>query len=220
MFNSQLLYQSLPQLGKGMVITISLSLACIAISLLLGTLLGIIQSTKGRTRYLSNIIDFYISYVRGVPYFIQLLLAYFVFPEITGIEISALSAGILSLGICSAGHTTEIVRAGINSIPEGQWEAAKALGYSRTQKLHHIIVPQMFYYALPALVNECISIVKSTSLLSAIGILEVTKIGQNIIAREMDPVTIYLAIAALYYLFIMLIARAGRSLEKACSFIK
>lgn len=220
MFNYELLCQSLPQLLKGMLATIGLSIACIALSLIIGTLLGVVRHDRGKIGLLSKLIDFYISYVRGVPYFIQLLLAYFVFPEILGIEISALTAGIVSLGICSAGHTAEIVRGGMNSIPEGQWEAATALGYSRFARLRQIIMPQMFYFALPALFNECIGVVKSTSMLSAIGILEVTKVGQNIIAREMDPVTIYLAIAAMYYCFIMLIAYCGKRLEKTFAYVK
>lgn len=220
MFDNQLLLDSMPLLMRGMLSTIALSIACITLSLTLGMILGLLQAERARNKLSSTVIDFYISYVRGVPYYIQLLLMYFVFPEITGLELSPLAAGIISLGLCSAGHSAEIIRGGIRSIPETQWEAAIALGYPTGATLRQIIIPQMFYYSVPALINEFIGVVKSTSMLSAIGILEITKIGQNIIAREMDPMTIYLAIAVIYYLFIMLIAAAGRRFEKTYSFIK
>ena len=139
--------------------------------------------------------------LRAVPFYVQLLIAYFVLPEILNIQISALTASVMALGLCSSGYMAQVVRCGINSIATEQWEAAYTLGYSTPKTLRYIIFPQMIRNILPALTNEFDALLKSTAILASIGLLELTRVGMNIVSREMDPVTIYLGVA-IFYIFI------------------
>ena len=95
-------------------------------------------------------------------------------------------------------YISEIVRGGINAIPEGQWEAAYVIGLKPWKRLQGIILPQMLRITLPSLTNELTALIKETSILMVIGVAELTKVSKDIVARELDPMTIYLAAAVLY----------------------
>lgn len=191
--------RNLPLMLIGFALTIKVLLVAAAISLFLGLLLGIVCSDEMKIPFVSSF--FYtISFVlRAVPFYLQLLIVYFVFPDLLGINLNVFTASVLSLGLCSAGYVCQIVRAGINSIPVAQWEAALVLGYSKMGTLRYVILPQMFHNVLPALNNEFESMLKSTSILSSIGMLELTRMGMNIVSREMEsPLAIYLFVALFY----------------------
>ncbi|MFC2049323.1 amino acid ABC transporter permease, partial [Chlamydiota bacterium] len=126
------------------------------------------------------------------------LIIYYALPELLGITLSPFSAGVIALGINSTAYISEIVRAGIDAIADGQWEAAFVLGLNRWKTLKGIILPQMFRISLPGLTNELTALIKETSILMVIGVAELTKVSKDIVARELDPMTIYLAAAALY----------------------
>lgn len=157
--------------------------------------------------------------LRAVPCYVQLLIAYFVLPELLEIQISAFVAAITALGLCSAGYVAQLVRCGINSISKEQWEAAYSLGYSTLQAVGYIIFPQMIRNILPALTNELDALLKSTAILASIGLLELTRMGMNIISREMDPVTIYLAVAAFYVAISGAINAASKLLERRLRYV-
>jgi ABC-type amino acid transport system permease subunit len=161
----------------------------------------------------SSVLDGITFILRGVPFYVQLLIAYFVLPNIVGINVSAFSAALLSLGLCSASYVSQIVRGGINAIPFGQWEAAKVLGCSTTDTVRYIVIPQMLKIVLPALIGECDQLLKSTSIVSAIGVLELTGAGRNIIAQEMNPLTIYTVLAIIYLIISALLALFSTWLE-------
>src|SRR5690606_37886079 len=113
------------------------------------------------------------------------------------------------------GYVCQIVRAGLNSIPVVQWEAAYVLGYSKIQTLLYLILPQMLRNVLPAFNNELESMLKSTAILSSIGMLELTRIGMNIVSRELkDPLAIYIIVAMLYVLMSIVINFFAKRLEK------
>lgn len=98
----------------------------------------------------------------------------------------------------STAYLSEIVRSGIDAIADGQWEAAFVLGLNRWRTLKEIILPQMFRISLPGITNELTALIKETSILMVIGVAELTKVSKDIVARELDPMTIYLVAAALY----------------------
>jgi polar amino acid transport system permease protein len=139
---------------------------------------------------------------------------YFTVPYALGIPLNAEQASIIALGLCSAGYVGEIIRGGINTLPSGQWLAAKAVGYSPCAILRYIILPQAIAHVIPALANECIQVVHATSVLSAIGTTELTKVASNIIAREMNPLIIYPLIAVLYLLITGAITLLLRRVEE------
>src|SRR5690606_27696645 len=162
-----------------------------------GTIFGILASDRLRLPIAAPLIDWYTFILRAVPFFVQLLIVYFVLPDLLGIDLSVFASSVIALGGCSSGYVCQIVRAGINSIPAIQWEAAFVLGYTRLQTLCYIILPQMLKNVLPALNNELEGILKSTAILSSIGMLELTRMGMNIVSRELkDPLSIYVIVAA------------------------
>ncbi len=193
-----LIIQSWPLLARGMVASVQLAFYSIAIGLIFGTLIGVASSRQLRVPGVAHLFDLYAFCARGIPFFVQLLIVYFVLPDLLGVNLSPFAAGTIALGMCSTGYVAEIIRSGVNAIPHGQWEAAYVLGYSRYQMIRHIILPQVLAIVTPALSNELISVVLSTSIISQIGTLELTKVGANIIAREMNALTIYFTIALLY----------------------
>ena len=131
----------------------------------------------------------------------QILIAYFVIPASLGIQVSGMQAALGALIFCSSGYVTQIVRAGINNINIGQWEACLVLGYNTKQTLKRVILPQVFNNILPSLFGELEQLLKSTALLATIGITELTRTGMNIISRELNPIPVYLLIALIYLSF-------------------
>lgn len=190
-----------PLLLKGTLITLSTWIAAGTISLIIGTIMGIISCRYLSTTPLSIIIRCYTFIAKGIPAYVQILIAYFVIPALIGINITGFIAAVSALAFCSSGYVTEIVRSGINTISRGQWDACFVLGYPIRAALFRIILPQTFKNTLPSLVGELEQLLKSTSLLATIGITELTRTGMNIISRELNPIPIYLIIACIYLLF-------------------
>lgn len=192
-------YSSL--LFNGSCVTLGAWLFAGTISMTLGTFLGIISCQQIGSRGMIGTIKVYTFITKGIPVYVQILLAYFVLPQLIGINLPAFFAAAGALAICSSGYITEIVRAQINTIPRGQWDACFVLGYSLPLTIKRIIIPQAFKNALPPLIGELEQLLKSTSLLATIGVTELTRTGINIISRELNPMPVYLTIAALYLLF-------------------
>lgn len=190
--------RSLPLLLQGAGMTVQILIAAAAISFSLGLLFGIFSCNYLKTPYLSSMLERCTFVLRAVPFYVQLLIIYFVIPDFFSFNLEPFFASVVALGICSSGYIAQIVRCGINSIPPVQWESARVLGFNSWQCLRHIILPQMFRNVLPAFNNEIDSLLKSTAIVSSIGMLELTRMGMNIISREMQPVTIYLTIAFFY----------------------
>jgi len=190
-----------PLLLKGTFITLGAWIAAGTLSLIIGTLMGIISCRYLASARWSRIIRCYTFIAKGIPAYVQILIAYFVIPALLGINIPGFIAAIAALAFCSSGYITEIVRLGINTIPPGQWDACFVLGYPIKATLRNVILPQAFKNVLPGLFGELEQLLKSTSLLATIGITELTRTGMNIISREMNPITIYLMIACIYLLF-------------------
>ncbi len=201
-------------LCQGTLVTLQITAAALGIGLIGGVGLGILNCQKCRLPILGPIIHFWILVVRGTPLFVQVLIFYFALPEALGINLPPFAAGIAALGLNSSAYVAEIVRCGIDSIPLGQWEAAHVLGYSRSQTLQSIILPQMVRNVLPALTNEMTTLIKESSILMVIGVAELTKVGREIVARELDPMSIYLAVAAIYFVMTTTISLCAQHFEK------
>lgn len=190
--------RSLPLLLKGAALTLQILLLAAVLSLCLGGVMGVFTCQRLKYPGVASILEGVTFVLRAVPFYVQLLIAYFVLPDLLNIQIEAFTASVLALGFCSSGYIAQVVRCGINSISVEQWEAAYTLGYSTPKALRYVIFPQMIRNILPALTNELDALLKSTAILASIGLLELTRMGMNIISREMDPVTIYLEVAVFY----------------------
>lgn len=203
-----------PVIVQGLCVTLIAWLIATIISLCIGTLLGVIACNKLTTKMTFRLVFIYTFITKGVPAYVHILIAYFVIPGLLGVHIPAFVAAVAALALCSSGYVTEIIRAGINSVPQGQWDACFVLGYPLSATLRRIIMPQAFKNALPALSGELEQLLKSSSLLATIGITELTRTGMNIISRELNPVPVYLMIAALYLLFSALLQGLRAGIEK------
>lgn len=190
----------IPLLIKGTLVTIGAWLASGSISLIVGTIVGIVGCRYLVSARWSAVIRCYTFIAKGVPAYVQILIAYFVIPAFFGIAIPGFIAAVGALAFCSSGYVTEIVRSGINTISRGQWDACFVLGYPMRATLYRIIVPQAFKNVLSALFGELEQLLKSTALLATIGITELTRTGMNIISRELNPIPVYLTIAGIYLL--------------------
>jgi len=193
-----ILIKSLPFLLQGALATIEIALVSIAIGLCGGIVIGVLNCNKMRNPFSTVLLNSFVWIIRGTPLFVQVLIVYYALPEVIGISLSPFTAGVIALGINSMAYISEIVRGGINAIPEGQWEAAYVIGLKPWQTLQGIILPQMLRINLPSLTNELTALIKETSILMVIGVAELTKVSRDIVARELDPMTIYLAAAVLY----------------------
>lgn len=209
-----LLRRSLPLLLKGAVMTMQILVSSASISFILGLFFGIFCSQKIRIPILSPLVECCTFVLRAVPFFVQLLLVYFVLPDLLGFNLEPFPASVIALGLCSSGYVAQIVRGGINSIPLTQWESAFTLGFNRLQSLQHVILPQALREVLPMLNNELDSLLKSTAIVSSIGMLELTRMGMNIVSREMQPVAIYLTVAFFYVCMSCILNLITRRMER------
>lgn len=205
---------SLPSLLLGVCSTLKISCAAILIGFLGGTTIGVLNSQRIGPSWLKALLCCFVWVVRGTPLFVQVLIIYYALPELLGFCLSPFLAGVLALGINSMAYISEIVKGGIQAIPEGQYEAAFILGLGPWMTIQGIILPQAFRIILPGLTNELSALVKETSILMVIGVSELTKVGKDIVARELNPITIYLEVAALYLVITCLLTIAAQYIER------
>ncbi len=217
---TSLLSRSLPLLLKGVAMTVQILISSASLSLTLGLLFGIASCHKLRIPLLSPAIEFLTFVLRAIPFFVQLLLVYFVLPDLLGFNLEPFPASVIALGLCSSGYVAQMVRGGLNAIPSMQWEGAFALGLNTPQSLRYVILPQVGRNILPMLNNELDSLLKSTSIVSSIGMLELTRMGMNIVSREMQPVAIYLTVAFFYVCMSALLNLITRTLERRLLYVK
>jgi polar amino acid transport system permease protein len=215
-----LFFRSLPLLMQGMKMTLEVLVFSASLSFILGILMGIFTSNRLRMPIVSSVIDLVTFVLRSVPFYVQLLIVYFVLPDLFGCNLEPFSAAVLSLGMCSSGFVAQIVRGGINSLPVAQWEAAFVLGYTKFQSLRSVILPQMIRVVLPGFNNELDALLKSTAIVSSIGLLELTRAGMNLVSREMEPVPIYLMVALFYLCLSAVLNAITRLLERKISYVK
>lgn len=210
-FSFDVIWQNLPYLLSATRWTLLISLAGMAISILWGICLC--AARVSNIGLLSRAAAVYISFFRGVPLLVQLLMAYYMLPYV-GLDLPAVAAAILAVGFCSAAYTAEILRGALQAIPAGHTEAANALGIPSFALWRRILIPQAIRLGLPSLINELILLVKVSSLASVVGIGELTRISQNITGQTYRPLEIYVAAAVIYFLINLVISALGRLAEK------
>ncbi|MEH7392044.1 amino acid ABC transporter permease [Bacillus sp. JJ1474] len=206
-----LIINSLPVLLKGAMITLQMSILAIITGTLCGLLLAIFLLSNNK--FLEVPTRIFINLMRGIPFLIQIFIVYYSFSSF-GIEIPAFASGVLAMALNTAAFQAEIIRAGIESIPKGQSEAAVALGISKRQSMLRIIIPQMFVKILPSITNELITLLKNSSLVSVIAVVDLTRVGQQIVSTSYSPAEIYIAVALLYFLMNLAISQGARFIER------
>ena len=210
-----LLKESLPLLGQGLVLTLQLS----ALSLAIAMVLGIGASLLGMSRHapLRAINAVYVSIIRGTPLLVQGFFIYFGLTGVLGVRISAFAAGTIALSLNAGGYLSEIFRGGIQAVDPGQREAARSLGLSARQTTWRIIIPQAIRICIPSVVNQWCITIKDTSIISVIGLAELTKMGQQIIARTYQSFQVWIIVGVMYFAVIWLLTLAARYVERKVS---
>ena len=210
----------LQQLCIGLVKTVEIFILTLVFSLPLGLLISFGRMSKNAI--LKTIIKIYISIMRGTPLMLQLIVVYFAPYYVFGVKISRsyrFIAVILAFTLNYAAYFAEIYRAGIGSMPVGQYEAAHILGYSKSQTFFRIILPQVIKRILPPITNETITLVKDTSLASVLAFAEMFALAKQIAASETSVVPLMVA-GLFYYIFNLVVATGMEKLEEAMNYYR
>jgi polar amino acid transport system permease protein len=206
--------------ADGLRTTALISAGALVLGLILGGAAGIARASASPA--LDQAAFTYVEIVRGTPFLVQLYILYFCVAravrlhDVAG-DAEAVVVGIAGLGLFAGAYVAEIVRAAIESIDRGQWEAARSLGLSHHQTLLGVILPQCVRRMVPPLTGEAVSLVKESSLLSVIGVAEVTSAAKNLGAASYDYFAAYLPLAALYLCVTLPLAWLSRKLERRLS---
>ncbi len=190
-------FKATGQFMQGVLITLGFALATIVIGTLLGFLLCLCRISKSKV--LSSISAFYISVVRGTPLLIQLYILAYGIPMLLSVNISIYISGILALGLNSSAYVAEIFRSGIQSVDSGQIEGSRSLGFSYSYTIKNVVFPQALKNILPAIGNEFVTIVKESSVVSLIGIADITRVADIVKADTLKVFEALIYAAVLYY---------------------
>lgn len=211
----QVVVESFPQLlSRGLLMTIPLTLISFSIALLIAVVVALVQFAH--IPVLRQICRFYIWVIRGTPLLVQLYVIFFGLPSI-GVNIDAFPAAVLVFSINEGAYAAETIRGALEAVPAGQMEAGRCVGLSYVQIMWHILLPQTFRTAFPALGNELISMVKDTSLAANITVTEMFFQAQRIAGRTYQTMALYLEVAVIYLIFSTVLSLLQRFGEKKLS---
>lgn len=211
-FSWQVIGDALPILLQGTLITLKIVVISLIFAFIIGLISGLMSvSTNKVLRFISSV---YVDLIRGTPLLVQVFFIYFGLPVFLDMRIPAETAGIIAISLNAGAYISEIFRAGIVSISKGQSEAARSLGLNKFQTMRLVILPQATRRMVPAFVNQLIVTIKDTSLLSAIGITELTQSGEIIISTNFRAFEIWGTVGVFYLIIIYILSRISRVLER------
>ena len=211
-------------LVKGLWMTLKITFFAVLLGIALGVIAAIIRSTHDKTvadmrpgfgkfilKFLNAIVKLYLTVIRGTPVVVQLMITYYI---IFASSTNSLLVAVLAFGINSGAYVAEIIRSGIMSIDNGQFEAGRSLGFNYIQTMIYIIIPQAFKNVLPALANEFIVLIKETSVSGYVGIMDLTRGGDVIRSRTFVAFMPLLAVAGIYLVIVIFFSKLVSILER------
>ncbi len=216
-YNKFITYGGYKTVLEGLGVTIEIAVGGLLIGILIGTLIAVckvVPKYKIFPRVMEKICDVYVAFFRGTPIMVQLLIGYFVLLPALNIQIDKLWVAILVYGMNSGAYVSEIMRSGINSVDRGQLEAARAVGLGYRVSMMKIVIPQAVKNILPTLGNEFITLIKDTSVVSFIAIVDLTKAFRQIGDSNYEYIIPYLMLAAVYLVLVALITLGVKLLER------
>lgn len=206
---------------QGMLLTVELSFISLVIAMFIGmgSCLMNISNLRvlGRFRILHWISQSYINIIRGTPLLVQTFFIYFGVTKAFGITMSAMVAGVVALSLNAGAYLSEIFRGGIEAVQQGQMEAARSLGMPKRTAMLKVILPQAIRIVVPSVVNQCIITIKDTSIISVIGLAELTMVGSQIVARTYRSFEVWLCVGILYFIIIYTLSKISKAVEKRIS---
>lgn len=212
MKNVDVIAAALPILLQGLQITIYIFLIAIILGFLIGLVIALLRLAP--IKILQWIAKIYVDAIRGTPFIVQLFFIYFGLNSLDLISLNNTTAGIITVAINAGAYFAEIIRAGIQSIDKGQTEAARSIGFTGTQTMRYVILPQAFRRMLPTITNQSIISLKDTSLLSVIGIADLTQQGQIQASATFEAFNIWLAVGIIYFIVIYLLTLLANFVER------
>lgn len=218
-----------PALCNGVAVTAFITAMAFVMTLVAGLVGGL--GRLSRNPFIHGLATLYVEIVRGIPLLVQLIWWYFAFPvviqQVGGwLNLSILAnyhanpifTAITGLTICYGAYMSEIYRAGIQSIPKGQMEAARSLGMTHFQSMRHIILPQAIRVVLPPVGNEFVALLKDSSLVSVVAVADLTRRGREFMAVHFNPIEVWTLVALLYLVMTLFSARGVAWIEKKTHF--
>lgn len=203
----------LPMFWDATVVTLKITASSLFFGVIISIPLSLCKISKNKI--LQGFAAVYTSIFRGIPLLVQVFMVAFGFPILTGIPFTAFQTGTIVFAMNSAAYISESLKGGIMSVDRGQWEAAKALGVGYGQTMKDIIFPQAIRSVLPSLINEFISLLKNTTLISTIGLVDILRVGQNVVSSTYRAFEAYLISSVFYFVLVMCFSLLGKGLERA-----
>ncbi|HSO67034.1 MAG TPA: amino acid ABC transporter permease [Desulfatirhabdiaceae bacterium] len=188
---------TLPFFIKGLWMTILVSGISLAAGTVIGFIVGIARSS--RISILRYVLAAYIDFMRGTPFLVQIFIVFFIFPE-WGIQMEAFTAAVISLSVYAGAYISEIVAGGMDAIPAGQTEAAASSGLTWFQRMRYVVMPQAMRPILPPLVGQYVLLIKDSSVISVIGLTDVTRVGWLTVQRIPEGLMVFGLVGILYFL--------------------
>ena len=213
----EIITSSFPLLLAGAGVTIEITALSVGFGMAIGIVISLIRMTGIRLlRILGNV---YVDFLRGTPLLVQIFLVYFALPALIHHQVDAFFAAVFACSINSGAYVAEIFRGGIESMPVGQYEAAKILGYNKVQTFFRIILPQVIKRILPSITNEVITLVKDTSLAFVVAVAEMFTIAKQIASAQTTMMPFVIA-AIFYYVFNLIVAVVMQKVEKSMNYYR
>lgn len=207
-----LIKSTAPMLLAGLKMTVILTVVSIFFALVLGVIFGLARVS--RSIWLRAIGTTFVDVFRGTPLLVQAFFIYFGIPATLGFQMSAVTAGIITLSLNAGAYMTEIVRGGIQSVDKGQMEASRSLGIGYLPTMRKVILPQAIRTMVPSYINQFVITLKDTSILSVLGIAELTQTGRIIIAGNYKAFEMWLIVGIIYFIVIMALTKLSDRLER------
>ncbi|MCA8250430.1 amino acid ABC transporter permease [Burkholderia multivorans] len=204
--------ENLGYLLHGIWLTLAVTAVSLAVAIVIGLFVGVMRiASKGVLRRVAGA---YVEVFRNTPTLVQLIWVYYCLPVLTGINLSPTSSCVLALSINGAAYVAEIFRAGIQAVPSGQVEAARSIGMSWPKAMRKIILPQAVRQMIPPFVNESVSLLKYSSLVSVLGVADLTYQAQTLSTTTFRPIEIFTFIGVVYFLLCWAISATAHVLEQ------
>jgi len=213
-FYFEQIVQTLPFFFKGLGMTALVSGLSLFIGTLVGFMFGIVRAS--RHRMLRFVIGLWVDLIRGTPFLVQLFITFFILPEL-GLHLEAFPAAVIALSNLAACFICEIVAGGILAVPGGQREAATSSGLSAYHQFRHVVMPQAMRVILPPLVGQYVLLIKDSSVVSVIGVLDVTRVGWLTVQRIPEGIMVFGLVGLLYFLICYPLIWLSNRLEKRLS---
>lgn len=214
-FDFSMVWKILPVLWRGVVVTIELWAACLAVGLLLGFLIALCRVSEAAPLRIFG--RAFVEFFRNIPALIQLIWFFYAFPILIGAQLTPFVAAILGISLNTAAFSAEIYRSGIQSLEKGQWEGAKAIGMSRAATLRRVILPQVLRRMLPAFTNRAVEVAKVTSLASVLSVHELMYQGRLLSSTYYRPLEILTTVGVVYLIMIYPLTWTSARLERRMS---